>query len=330
MWFALCNNQIIDAVHSAMIYNLAQYTAAQHHQLAAQQSEFLESQRGAHNLLSENHETMSKLHADMQNLSTSTAVLRRRALVSRKRRPGLLGPRVIPRVEFEKAVATVAGRSDVCSTQSISLEETSDRAHSRCEASRLQSSSSHARGDIALSGSTSQHPALQTLASQDQASQNSSSFNVLNHPTRHISTPRRILDKHWKCLGAWLSVITYRESRNHDHREFSDLIRCEKQTVLEIGLLSRMICAQLRFAYGDFQAVNAISVSLSIPRKIPASDEIFNHIEVLPLREFVSFFLEGSYRATDITEEGMSLLSVSINISQKSLPHRFIADIEYY
>ena len=200
--------------------------------------------------------------------------------------------------DFEKTLATEEGLSSMGHTQAIPSEKGIEYAEPISDPSSPTSTRPKTSNvqDSAFDPSTSRSPV---------------SLDTPTQKARRISSQIRILDKHWKYLGAWLRVVTYQENRCRNYLEYPSLTHDEQQTVLDIEFLSRAISARLKLAYGDFQGSNGLSVSLSIPRILEDGDEIDYKLRNAPFNEFQTFFRKGHYHATDVFGYGWTMFEVS-------------------
>ena len=280
-----------------MIHNLTQYTAVQHQQAAIRQLENLENQRKIQDLVSTNHGNMLMLHTGLGHLSSSVNSIQRQLLRSLRRRPKPLEWQPIAETEFEKTFAQGEYAAAAQAIEIIPDEERFVCMNHRAAIANLES----IRGNEDSGRSDSSYQLPYQLERSDSICQQCVC----------ISNQARIIDHRWKSLGAWLSVVTYQESRYQTFPHLPSLSHTQKQTVLDITMMSRAISVRLQFTYGDFQGTNSLSVSLSTPRILNNDDKIFVKIFNVPLTEFTSFYREGNYCATDMDENQNTLLCVS-------------------
>ena len=301
-----------------MIHNLAQYTATQHQQLAAQQLQNLESQRRTQDLVSTTHGSTLMLHAGLKTLSSSVDTSRRKSLVFLRQRSTPRRSQQITEAEFNKTFADAELLDPIHTNQTISDDIT-------CHTTNNVGDASHPRAI----NQQEYDNANELNVDQSPLYQPSSSYPLYQNTNRIISRSR-IVDQHLRYIRAWLSVVTYQENRHQDFPHFPDLSHKQKQTVLDITMQSRIICARLQFTYGDFQGPNILGASLSLPRTLKNNDQIFDAILSAPLTEFATVFCEGRYRTTDTNEHQETLLSVSsIFHSSYQLPI-YHWDCKYY
>ena len=81
--------------------------------------------------------------------------------------------------------------------------------------------------------------------------------------------------------------------------------------VLDMIFMSRILCAGLRFIYGDFQGTNGLFMSLFVSRVLESGDAIIKAVEYSLLTEFRAFYHKGKYHTTDIIEDQTTLLNIS-------------------
>ena len=280
-----------------MVNNLARYATAQHQELAAQQLQNLENQTRIQEGISDTKANMSILHTGLRTLSDSVNFSRRRPSRSLRRRLKPLGSQPIAEAEFEKELAAGMHMATTKTIDTMPDEEKLERMNCADDTASLESIFEN-----------------ENLASPDHNPKSpyqlGSSSGSLYHHSTSVINQTRILNRNWKYLGAWFKVVTYKASRFRDFPDLPDLNHDQKQTVLDIMIITRIIRAGLRFTYGDLHGANPPSVSLYIPRILHNGDQIFEKMRCLPLREFVSFFREGKYYATDMDDGQMTLLSV--------------------
>ena len=272
-------------------------------------SEFVELQRGVQLLRSENNESIQDLRADMQRNSYANKVSERAKGIRPKQKRASPISRIANMENHSEISAEVTAIQSLCQT-SDQHTQTSLPWNSNVELDP------EPKGTLRQDRYASCTP---FTSAEDETTEEYIERNIVSRGCSILETKMTpkcsdirqiIINRHWRFLGAWLSIVAYHEEDYQAYPIASTFKSSQKQSILEINLISRALSSQLRFTYGDFSGANGLCMSLNIPKVISEHDSIFLAIEKGDLEMLICHLRTGAYRPNDVTHKGVTLLGV--------------------